>query len=108
VLVKSTSGEALAHRQRDVDGERLTHFEQQAAAFEVSEARQTGREPVPSRNQLRCEVTPVTAAHDLAKHTGVFVGDDDARAGQNTALLVEDAASNFRGALLCVKRCGRR
>jgi len=83
-----TSVGQCADGQREVDRQRLADLENQAAPIEVPEARQRCREPVTAGCQGRHEVTAILATHDLPKHAGLFIGENDHDAGQDSALFV--------------------
>jgi hypothetical protein len=96
-----------ANGKRDIDGQRLADFEDQAPALEALEARQLGDEPITARDQLRGEVAAIRAARDFAEDARLFIGENDVGTRQNAALLVGDASADFRCALLREKRRGR-
>ena len=89
-----------AKRHRHVDGQRLADREHQAAALEGAEAGELRGDAVAPGVSWRREVTAVSPARDFTEEAGLLVGDHDGDAREGATLIVEHAATDFRGALL--------
>ena len=94
--------------KRQVDRQGVSHLQDQAAPLGRPEARQLCGNPVAPRHELRDEVAPVRAGHDLAKHAGGFVGHDDRDAGHDRTLFIDHLSADFRCSLLCKRRRRRQ
>ena len=97
-----------AEHHRHIDGQRLADRQHKAAALEVPEARELGRNAVTPWNELRREVATVRAGRHLTEDPGLLVGDDDRHAGKRAALFVGRLSADFGCALLSEERRGCR